>query len=507
MNVFHTFWNTLKRQQERFFDRFRNRVYPATFVEEVNEQCRIFFPLYAPPFFVSWWGYIALDAQLVPSEPLMPILRTGLAVAGVVALILRQSLQHEGRHRLIAIGMMYYMIIATGIITGLAKAHPSYVGGYCFLITVLSAMPLQLSHLYTGLALSLTAFGVLCLRAEISLASAAMQYSFNDLVNTVVVNGILSYGWMMLRRNSYEKGRALQELNERMKEQQALVTLQNQQLAELNAEKDEILGIVSHDLKNPLTAILGFTEVMSSSQYELQQEEFQRFSQRIQESASRMQSLIQRLLDANALEDGKLKARLVPMDVLHVVQDMVRAYQEQANEKHIRLEYLMPSQAADSIKAIADETFLNQIVENLLSNALKYSPTGKKVQVWVDGGQWANGDANKSASQNNAPPTSDNKPLHEPSAVAAIHYPLSTPFVCISVRDEGPGLSDADKAKLFNKFTRLSAQPTGGESSTGLGLSIVKKLVDAMNGRVWCESSLGQGATFVVELPAATTHE
>jgi signal transduction histidine kinase len=71
------------------------------------------------------------------------------------------------------------------------------------------------------------------------------------------------------------------------------------------------------------------------------------------------------------------------------------------------------------------------------------------------------------------------------------------------VQDEGAGLSEEDKAKLFGKFARLSARPTGGEHSTGLGLSIVKKLVEAMNGRVWCESELGKGATFTVELPLA----
>ena len=73
--------------------------------------------------------------------------------------------------------------------------------------------------------------------------------------------------------------------------------------------------------------------------------------------------------------------------------------------------------------------------------------------------------------------------------------------VQIRIHDEGPGLSEEDMAKLFGKFARLSARPTAGEQSTGLGLSIVKKLVEAMNGKVWCESELGKGATFIVELP------
>jgi signal transduction histidine kinase len=84
----------------------------------------------------------------------------------------------------------------------------------------------------------------------------------------------------------------------------------------------------------------------------------------------------------------------------------------------------------------------------------------------------------------------------------AVRVQSSEGVVRVEVQDEGPGLSDEDKKKLFGKFARLSAQPTGGEHSTGLGLSIVKKLVEAMHGRVWCESELGKGATFIVELPS-----
>jgi signal transduction histidine kinase len=77
-------------------------------------------------------------------------------------------------------------------------------------------------------------------------------------------------------------------------------------------------------------------------------------------------------------------------------------------------------------------------------------------------------------------------------------------YLCLEVADEGPGISEEDKKRLFAKFARLSARPTGGEHSTGLGLSIVKKLVEAMNGRVWCESELGNGATFILVLPASS---
>ena len=116
-------------------------------------------------------------------------------------------------------------------------------------------------------------------------------------------------------------------------------------------------------------------------------------------------------------------------------------------------------------KVLVDPYVMVQVLENLVSNAVKYSPVGKNIFVRLK---------------------------KEAGAVR------------LEVQDEGPGLSAEDQKKLFGKFARLSAKPTGGEHSTGLGLSIVKKMVEAMNGKVWCESELGKGATFIVTMPEAT---
>ena len=112
--------------------------------------------------------------------------------------------------------------------------------------------------------------------------------------------------------------------------------------------------------------------------------------------------------------------------------------------------------------AFGDAIFLFEIFENLVSNAIKFSPPGKNVFVSIQG---------------------------TPSTVTT------------RVQDQGPGLSESDLALLFKKFQRLSARPTAGEGSFGLGLSIVKKYVEMMNGKVWCESKPGEGAIFIVELP------
>jgi signal transduction histidine kinase len=165
-----------------------------------------------------------------------------------------------------------------------------------------------------------------------------------------------------------------------------------------------------------------------------------------------------------------------------IVQTIVHDYQEKAALKNILL-YAEGTETQHY--ALADGNIVQEVLDNLVSNAVKYSPHGKRVWVSV---------------------VSDESNLTErlSSSEALASGLITDAYACLllTVRDEGQGLTEEDKGRLFGKFARLSAQPTGGEHSTGLGLSIVKKLVEAMHGRVWCESELGKGATFVVELPS-----
>jgi len=177
---------------------------------------------------------------------------------------------------------------------------------------------------------------------------------------------------------------------------------------------------------------------------------------------------------------------LVPCKVGVLAEAIVENYQARAAAKNITLRYEQPAamQGRDSAgrgapqpMVIADAVLLPQVLDNLVSNAVKYSPHGKNVFIRIL-------------------PQAPNSQFSGNQATTRIE-----------VQDEGPGLSAPDKEKLFEKFTRLSARPTGGEYTTGLGLSIVKKMVEAMNGRVWCESEFGKGATFIVELPAVRSFD
>jgi signal transduction histidine kinase len=236
---------------------------------------------------------------------------------------------------------------------------------------------------------------------------------------------------------------------------------QNEELIQLNQEKNELLGIAAHDLKNPLAAIQSLSEFMQESFEVLSKERVLKSLGMIHISAKQMFELVRNLLDVYAIESGKVKVSLTAINVIPIVQSLAEEYESRALAKNITLTFrgLEKKQMA-----LTDASIFHQILDNLISNAVKYSPSGKS--VWVTLSQ-------------------------------------DTQYVCCEIRDEGPGLSDQDKQKLFGKFARLTPRPTGQEHSTGLGLFIVKKLVEAVKGRVWCETALGQGATFTVEFPVA----
>ncbi len=235
----------------------------------------------------------------------------------------------------------------------------------------------------------------------------------------------------------------------------------NEQLVQFNQEKNEFLAIVAHDLKNPLSAILTTVELVNMS---IQAEQFAsktkviKYADWITESAKYMSNIITNLLDVNAIESGKIPLNLKQNCILSVLSDIVTKYNEKAKCKQITLDF-MP--ANHKYIAYVDIDIVWQILDNLVSNAVKYSPFGKKVFIRI-------------FKKNNA-------------------------TICCEIQDEGPGLSHEEQAKLFTKFNRLTPKPTNKENSTGLGLFIVKKLVTAMGGQVWCESELGRGSTFVVE--------
>lgn len=231
-------------------------------------------------------------------------------------------------------------------------------------------------------------------------------------------------------------------------------------MAELNDLKDKFLGMAAHDLRNPINAISVFSRMLldglAEGRLRPKQEEMVEL---IHAAGTQMRDLVNDLLDISVIESGKLDLALTPFRLDELVAERMRIAALVAGKKAISLDRRLAP-----VDIMADPKRLAQVLDNLLSNALKFSPPGATVSV---------------------------------ALVMAPHEAI------LSVADQGPGIREEEKAKLFHSFQKLSARPTGNEPSTGLGLAIVKKIVQAHRGRVWVQSEPGQGAVFHVALPLA----
>ncbi len=249
---------------------------------------------------------------------------------------------------------------------------------------------------------------------------------------------------------------------EQAKKDAELERLKNIELAdalkkveEANAFKTELLGIAAHDLKNPLQVIQGFAALIEESEMG---DQAKQYATLIQSSSARMLKLIKDLLETAALDSGKLDLNKIPVNLA----DLLRAVAEHNRPNAEKKSQTIELDLEDDLVEI-DLERMREVFENLVSNAVKYSPNGKRIVVGSRRSELG---------------------------------------VEVFVKDEGQGLTEEDKQKLFGKFQRLSARPTGGESSTGLGLSIVKQLVELHGSKVWAESDgKDKGTTFFVALP------
>jgi two-component system sensor histidine kinase/response regulator len=259
---------------------------------------------------------------------------------------------------------------------------------------------------------------------------------------------------LAVRLNSIAEKKLLREKEQRFIQQ---IEDQNCELVELNNLKNKFVGMVAHDLRNPLVSIRGLSNMMTADDT-LGLEDHVMYGGMIETTSNKMLKLVNDILDISVIESGELKLEKADQSVRDLLVGRIEILSTVARKKAIEICF----DAGTECRAVFDSARLEQVADNLISNAIKFSPSGSSVQVsLIDNDQQ----------------------------------------VGFSVKDEGPGLSESDKSKMFGHFQKLSAQPTGGESSTGLGLSIVKKIVQAHAGTIIVESTLGEGARFIVQLP------
>jgi signal transduction histidine kinase/CheY-like chemotaxis protein len=266
----------------------------------------------------------------------------------------------------------------------------------------------------------------------------------------------------------------LQKANTRLEERVAQrtqdLTNANRRLAaqwarlrQANTFKSEILGTVAHDLKNPLGVILGRTEILKEmiASAGALDENVQAQLAYVRNAANRLTEMVDDLVSDAMADALDITIRREPVDIAMLVEEVAEANRPLAARKEQTITVAAPRNNAAS----CDVDRIREAIDNLVSNAVKYSPIGGTIDLLVrpDGGG-----------------------------------------IVVEVRDQGAGLSPEDMSRLFGRFQRLSAKPTAGETSTGLGLSIVKRIVDLHGGQVTVDSAgPGKGATFKMTLPVS----
>ncbi len=276
---------------------------------------------------------------------------------------------------------------------------------------------------------------------------------------SVALAGVGAWSWRIRQLNlKQEELRLLVEERTKALQAEKENSERQRQIAEEASEfKTELIGVAANELRTPLKSISDFTAMLLNGQVPLHLQV--QYLNIIRDLANRMTVTVDKLLDSSLIGVESLVLRKRDISLKGLAELAVLRHQDLAAKKSQRIELSVKSNAL----IYGDEDRLTEMVGQLISNAIKYSPFGSTIWVTVS----------------------------EENHVGRIE-----------VRDEGQGLSEEDKFLMFRKFQRLSAQPTGGETSVGLGLALVKRIVDLHSGKVWAESEgKGKGATFIVELP------
>jgi signal transduction histidine kinase len=293
---------------------------------------------------------------------------------------------------------------------------------------------------------------------EISIAIEAIRSGANDYLlkdENIQDTIILSVERVMEKHHlKLQNIRLMADLAEKNKE----LEKSNAELKELNNLKNKFLGIAAHDLRNPLTAISGLSEILIGGAFGPLTPEQQEYLSIINGTSNEMLGLVNDLLDVSIIESGNLDLVLKKDSLKGIVENRIKINSVIAQRKNITIHAALH----DVPDTLFDPNRIAQVMDNLIGNAIKFSPIGSCVYITLEN----KGDA-----------------------------------LQVSVKDEGPGIPEDEKAKLFGEFQRLSVQPTGGEKSTGLGLAIVKKIVNAHGGDVRVESAVGSGTTFYFTIP------
>ncbi|MEN8249681.1 MAG: tetratricopeptide repeat-containing sensor histidine kinase [Bacteroidota bacterium] len=249
----------------------------------------------------------------------------------------------------------------------------------------------------------------------------------------------------------------IEDQSDKIKQVNETLRVRNKKLRNLNEEKNHLMSVVAHDLKSPLNQINGLANVIKLDVGNLNDTQKECLD-KIDVASGRLSNMVSKILNSRNIDHKEESLEIEPVDIEKMAVDLINDYSAVAEKKNISIKKEVMSNGSE---VMADRHYLRQVLDNLLSNAIKFSPEGKNIHINLN--------------------SADDDIITE-------------------VIDEGPGLTNEDKDLLFEEYATLSAKPTGGETSTGLGLAIAKNYVEKMGGEIWCESEFGNGAAFKIKL-------
>ncbi|MBU1101609.1 MAG: hybrid sensor histidine kinase/response regulator [Bacteroidetes bacterium] len=259
--------------------------------------------------------------------------------------------------------------------------------------------------------------------------------------------------------SAIQKNLELSEANKQLVSMHREMAIKNSELEKLNEEKGKFLRMAAHDIRNPVAAILSSSEFLLEMIENRIDESEQEYLTMITKSGEYVLRLLNELLDLEVIESGNLELNYQDIDFVNLAQRSIDLNQMVADNKSIKI-YLNPPD--EPVITRIDSTKIDQVLNNLISNAIKYSHPEHDINVDIS---------------------------------------LEGNGVLVAIRDNGQGIPENEQHKLFKPFGKTSVRGTDGEESTGLGLSIAKKIIENHNGRVWFESEVKKGSTFYFTLP------
>ncbi len=259
--------------------------------------------------------------------------------------------------------------------------------------------------------------------------------------------------------NAIQKNDELREANKKLTEIHKEIAKKNLQLEKLNEDKNKFLGMAAHDIRNPVGVALSFSSMILELYRTGLDPEVEEYIGIIQQSSNFVLKLLDELLNVAVIESGELKLNLEKSNIVELTKRAITFNKIAADKKSMPINF---NTNIEELNINLDPVKIEQVLNNLISNAIKYS---------------------------------------FPDSAIEINLEKKSDSVEISVQDRGQGIRQEELKSLFDAFVKASSKTTGGESSTGLGLSIVKKIVEAHNGEVGVKSIFGSGSTFYFTLP------